>query len=76
MALLGQLFPEQFPYHPHWKAGLIYPAIPACGAAVDHAIHVARGVTDDIDNLVTACWPCNVRKADFPPRSSGRTCLR
>ena len=26
MALLGQRFPDQCPYHPHWKAGLTHPA--------------------------------------------------
>jgi DNA-binding MarR family transcriptional regulator len=41
-----------------------------CGArstdvtlTIDHVIPVARGGTNDIDNLRTACFPCNVGKS-------------
>lgn len=43
-----------------------------CGAAstdegirleVDHIYPQARGGTDDLDNLITACYPCNRGKA-------------
>lgn len=44
-----------------------------CGATppktileVDHVEPVAGGGTDDIDNLVTACFPCNRGKAAVP----------
>ncbi len=30
---------------------------------VDHVIPVAQGGTDQDDNLVAACWPCNTEKA-------------
>lgn len=36
-----------------------------CGGhatTVDHVVSVANGGTDDLDNLVAACWPCNRRK--------------
>lgn len=33
----------------------------------DHRIAVTRGGTDDPDNLVPACKPCNVRKYNHPP---------
>lgn len=32
------------------------------GVVVDHVIPKARGGTDDIENLVTACEPCNLEK--------------
>lgn len=32
---------------------------------VDHIIPKSRGGTDDIDNLVTACWECNQGKKDL-----------
>jgi hypothetical protein len=42
-----------------------------CGAtaddaklAVDHVIPVARGGSDDMSNLVTACFDCNIGKSD------------
>lgn len=31
---------------------------------IDHLLPVARGGTDDFDNLVTACEPCNSGKSD------------
>lgn len=37
-----------------------------CGApatTVDHVVATAHGGTDDYDNLVAACQPCNDRKA-------------
>jgi hypothetical protein len=72
MALLGHLFPDQFPYDPHWRAGVTHPAVSACGASVDHVVTVTRGGTDDLDNLVTACWPCNASKGDFTLQEFGR----
>lgn len=29
---------------------------------VDHLIPASRGGSDDDDNLVSACWPCNCKK--------------
>ena len=49
----------------------------ACGALdsppapallhVDHVIPRAQGGTDELDNLVTACPPCNLAKYDRTP---------
>lgn len=43
-----------------------------CGAAgipleKDHRIPVSKGGTDDPENLVPACKPCNVRKYNHDP---------
>lgn len=43
-----------------------------CGATdveltIDHLIPLARGGTDEMTNYVTACRPCNQRKADLEP---------
>ncbi len=66
MALLGSLFPDQFPYHPNWKTGATHPAIISRSASVDHVDPGSLGGSwTDPHNLVTACWLCNVRKADL-----------
>lgn len=66
MPLLGLIFPEQFPYHPNWKAGQTHPAITALSSTVDHVVPGAAGGEWHAEsNLVTACWPCNARKADL-----------
>lgn len=36
-------------------------------AHVDHVIPKSRGGSDNIDNLVTACGPCNTRKSAKTP---------
>jgi hypothetical protein len=66
MPLLGVIFPEQFPYHTHWKAGQTHPAVAACSAIVDHVVPGSLGgAWLEESNLVTACWPCNARKGDL-----------
>ena len=58
--------PVRFPWHPNWKTGSIHPTFPMTTPTVDHKVPVVLGGTDDDDNLVTACWPCNQRKGDLP----------
>jgi hypothetical protein len=43
-------------------------APPNCILVIDHELAVARGGGEDINNLITACEPCNQGKADvwFP----------
>jgi hypothetical protein len=66
MQLVAGLYPDLFPYHPNWKGGETHPAILSRSPVVDHIVPgSAGGDWLDDDNLVTACWPCNGRKADF-----------
>lgn len=66
MRLVSRLYPEQFPYHPNWKADSTHPAFISRSATLDH-IHPIAGGGDPIapENLVTACWSCNRRKGDL-----------
>jgi hypothetical protein len=66
MALLGTMFPDQFPFHRNWKGGQTHPAVISRSAIVDHVIPGAHGGNwAELDNLATACWPCNARKGDL-----------
>ena len=66
LALLGRIDPVRFLWHRNWKTGSIHPTFPVTIPTVDHKVPVVLGGTDDDDNLVTACWPCNQRKGDLP----------
>ena len=66
LTLLSVVDPVQFPWHSNWKTGSIHPTFPMTIPTVDHVVPIVLGGTDDDDNLVTACWPCNQRKGDLP----------
>lgn len=66
LRVLSRLYPEQFPYHPNWKAGRVHPAYLLLSATLDHIKPGGRGGSwSASENLATACWPCNTGKADF-----------
>ena len=37
----------------------------ALNSCVDHVVPFSRGGDNSLDNLVTACWPCNFAKAHY-----------
>jgi 5-methylcytosine-specific restriction endonuclease McrA len=64
--LIGSLTGEQ------WKAAVSYfgGRCAYCGHSkltVDHVIPQARMGNTTVDNIVPACYPCNVRKGDRLP---------
>ena len=66
MEFLGVLYHTAFPFHSGWKVGDTHPAILSRSPVVDHIDPGATGGDWRSEgNLVTACWPCNGRKADF-----------
>jgi 5-methylcytosine-specific restriction endonuclease McrA len=66
LRLLSELYPDEFPYHPNWKAGQVHPAYLLISTSLDHVEPGGRGGSWlDEANLVTACWPCNTGKADL-----------
>ena len=42
------------------------------GWEIDHRIPQALGGTDHLNNLIAACWGCNVRKSDYHARTHRR----
>jgi 5-methylcytosine-specific restriction endonuclease McrA len=66
LRLLAHVYPTQFPHDINWKAGLTHRAIPILSAEVDHILPIARGgLPLELENLRTACPPCNTRKWDL-----------
>lgn len=59
------LLPDCFPYHSHWKWNNIHPAFWELTSSCDHLLPVARGGTNNRDNLITACYMCNSIKANW-----------
>jgi 5-methylcytosine-specific restriction endonuclease McrA len=66
LRLLAHVHPRAIPHNINWKAGLTHRAIPILSAEVDHLVPIARGGAPlDLENLRTACPPCNTRKWDL-----------
>ena len=66
LELLARIYPDELPFVSHnYPAGRTHPAFAELIASVDHLEPRASGGTDEIDNLVTACWPCNIAKSEF-----------
>lgn len=42
-----------------------------CGASLDHVLAHSYGGTNDRENLVTACWPCQFGRGDTPIETIG-----
>ncbi|MDP8908131.1 MAG: HNH endonuclease [Chloroflexota bacterium] len=63
---LSSLYPDEFPYHPNWKAGQVHPGYLLLSTTLDHVNPGSRGGSwGELHNLVAACWPCNSGKGDF-----------
>ncbi|MBV8734918.1 MAG: HNH endonuclease [Solirubrobacterales bacterium] len=66
LRFLSEIYPEEFPYHPNWKAGQVHPAYLLVSTSLDHVDPGARGGSwRGEENLLTACWPCNTGKGDL-----------
>jgi len=71
MRLIARLFPEEFPYHPNWKAGLTHPAFAARSATLDHVVPIAEAATHLIvhtrsaDNTLCGIMPVIKDHAPF-----------
>lgn len=59
LGLITRLLPEVFPCHPNWKFTNTHPAYLVLSATLDHVVPIARGGSDDLSNIATACWRCN-----------------
>lgn len=65
MRLISSFFPDAFPYHPGWKGGETHPAFASRSPTLDHVVPWSQGGSNDLENLVCACWVCNQVKGDL-----------
>lgn len=70
---LDRLSPGHSYYHRNNKSGQMLPLLLWTWASVDHLVPVALGGTNALDNLVTACWRCNLDKRDRAQDQSPQT---
>ena len=59
LRILSRTYPQQLPFHPHWRWEATHPVYWTHGCSLDHLIPVSRGGTTTVANLVTTCYQCN-----------------
>jgi 5-methylcytosine-specific restriction endonuclease McrA len=63
LRLVSAIWPSSFPFDPHWKTNRTHVAYWVVSASVDHVrAGTMGGDWHDLENLVTACWPCQQAK--------------
>ena len=67
LKLLQDLSPGHGYYHPHSKTGERLTLFQRRFASADHVVPVADGGQNIEENLVTACWECNLGKGNRDP---------
>jgi len=66
LRVFAVLFPTEFPYHPNWRRDSTHVAFWQIASSVDHLVAGTEGgLWTDPDNLVNACWTCNIRKSNL-----------
>lgn len=75
LRLISKTYPQQFPYHPHGKLDSTHPVY-SSSASVDH-LHPYSVDGNNLapENLITACWVCNLRKSNLSLDQLGWTLL-
>ena len=63
--LISAIWPSQFPHHGHGKVGECHIAYLTIAGSLEHAVAGTKGGDWlDSDNLISACWSCNLSKSD------------
>ncbi|MCX5856277.1 MAG: HNH endonuclease signature motif containing protein [Deltaproteobacteria bacterium] len=65
LRLLSFLLPKEFPFHRNWKMKETHPIYWERFPTLDHIIPIARGGTDDADNLISTSMLRNSAKANW-----------
>lgn len=65
LKLISYYFPEEFPYHPHWKMTETHIAYWELIPTLDHVYPIAKGGHDDEKNWVTTSMKNNSIKSNY-----------
>jgi hypothetical protein len=65
LKILSHYFPEEFPYHPHWKMTQTHIAYWELTPTLDHIYPIAKGGHDDEKNWVTTSMKNNAIKSNY-----------
>ncbi|MFH1131207.1 MAG: HNH endonuclease [Pseudomonadota bacterium] len=73
LRLLSLLLPKEFPFHRNWKMKETHPMYWELFPTLDHIIPVARGGSEDSDNLISTSMLRNSAKANWTLEELGWT---
>ena len=65
LKVISLFFPEEFPYHPHWKMSESHGAYWELTPTIDHIFPIARGGEDTPDNWATTSMMHNLIKNNW-----------
>ena len=65
LKIISHYFPEEFPYHPHWKMNDTHIAYWELIPTIDHIYPIAKGGHDDEENRVTTSMKNNSIKSNY-----------
>lgn len=71
LGVLSLMFPDRFPVDNGWTVQGTHPAYALLSSTFDHVVAVTQGGETDLNNLVTACWPCNSGKSNYSVEEVG-----
>ena len=65
LKVLSSYFPDEFPFHPHWKMTETHMAYWELVPTIDHIYPIAKGGQDSKDNWVTTSMKNNSIKSNY-----------
>ena len=65
LKVLSSYFPDEFPFHPHWKMTETHMAYWELIPTIDHIYPIAKGGHDNSDNWVTTSMKNNSIKSNY-----------
>ena len=65
LKVISHYFPDEFPYHPHWKMTETHSAYWELIPTIDHIYPIAKGGVDNVENWVTTSMKNNSIKSNY-----------